>query len=282
MAWGEGWANFLQAAITGSAIYLDTSGTTAGTPGIIFNENIESGSMDTPVSAGEGNFREFSVTRALWDMIDTNNEGAGVDQVTASFAEFWTILSSNTTGFANSSRVFRSIGLFHELQGALGGGSDLSSIRTGEKHTSTQANYADSTIPGGCGATAIQAANIPGGSPEDGTAANSNQLNSNDFYKVAHAGGAFNLSLSYTTTGGNSADLDLIVYRENYVFGSTSTQVGSGKTRIPIGDNSGGEAVNLSNLGAGNYMINVHVFTGNRLGASANYTLTLNGQAVCP
>src|SRR5690606_13846811 len=68
LAWGEGWANYFQAAVTGNPVYRDTFGTSLGFSGVYFNENLESGTSDTPNNPGEGNFREFAITRALWDI----------------------------------------------------------------------------------------------------------------------------------------------------------------------------------------------------------------------
>ncbi|MBY0386331.1 hypothetical protein K2X05_14330, partial [bacterium] len=169
LAWGEGWANFFQAAILNNPIYRDTSGNISGSSSVFFDEDLETPENDIPGSMGEGNFREFSVTRLLWDSIDAVNEGAGVDTISGTFAELWTVFTSATTGLKNSTRVFRSMGLFHSLQQALPGATDWSSLRTGENHRGNENDYARSVASTSCSAVTIQAANISGGSPENGS-----------------------------------------------------------------------------------------------------------------
>lgn len=283
LAWGEGWANYFQAAVTGNPVYRDTFGTPEGTSGVFFNEDLESGTSDTPSTTGEGNFREFAITRALWDITDTNNEGAGVDQVSAPFSEFWTVFTSSSIGFANTNFNFRNIGLFYNIQSSLTGGSDWSSVQTGEKQRNNETDYSNTlTIGGACGATAIQAANISGSQPENGTVANSNQFASNDFYQITHSGGDLNLALAYNTSAGNTADLDLYLYSNDYTFGSSSSVLGSSTNSINAGQTAGSETISISNLAAGTYMINVNVFTQSRLGASTTYSLSVNSQTACP
>ncbi|MCC6138004.1 MAG: hypothetical protein IT287_05190 [Bdellovibrionaceae bacterium] len=281
LAWGEGWANFFQAAVLDNPLYRDTSGNISGSTTIFFNENLETPGDDIPSTNGEGNFREFSITRLLWDAIDSTNEGAGVDEVESAFAELWTVFANTTNGFKASSNHFRNIGLFHTVQQALGV-SDWSSIRTGEKHTGSQADYARTVTKGGsCGAINIQAANIGSpSSPEDGSFSNSNQFASNDFYQIYHPGGSFSWQLSYTTNPATPADLDLYLYSENYIFGGTS--LGSSTSNISVSTSSATEGISLTNLSAGYYMLNVRVDTGVRLGDAASYSMTLGGQALCP
>ena len=282
LAWGEGWANYFQAAVTGNPVYRDTFGTPLGLSGVYFNENLESGTDDSASTLGEGNFREFAITRALWDITDTNNEGAGVDETSSSFSEFWTVFTSNTIGFAKSSLNFRNIGLFYEIQGSLSGGSDWSSVQTGELQKDDLSDYSNTLDVGSSCGVVIQAANISGSQPENGTVSNSNQFASNDFYQYTHSGGNLNISLAYTTTGGNPADLDLYLYANDYTFGQSDTVLASSTNSINSGESSDTESISLSSLAAGTYMININVYTKNRLGASANYTLTINSQPACP
>ncbi len=283
LAWGEAWANYFQASVTGVWVYRDTFGTPEGTPGVFFNENLESGTLDNASVLGEGNFREFSITRALVDFTDVANEGPGIDQLTAPFSEFWTLLTSTTSGFANPNLNFRNIGLFHELQNTLAGSSDLSEIQTAENHQDNQIDYGNTvTLGGACAAINIQAANISLSQQEDGTPENSNQFASNDFYQYTHGGGNLTLSLTYTTNSLSPADLDLYLYRNNYIFGSEGTVLGFSDTTINVGQGSGAESFTVSNLPAGTYMININVNTRVRLGSAAQYELRVNNQLACP
>ena len=288
LAWGEGFANYFQAAVTGNPVYLDTSGNIDGTAQNLFNENIETPGQDIPVNAGEGIFREFSISRALWDITDPANEMAGsVDTVASSFAEIWAIFNG-TNQFPSSSLNFRNMGLFHVLHDSLTGGGVQAwgDIQTAEKQPAHQKNYANTLTlqAGACtpSTVTIADADISAGQPENGSFANSNQLASNDFYQYAHPGGAFSVAMSYTTSGANTADLDLIVYDSDYTFGSKSDVVAISESTISAGQTSGNESISLPNLAAGTYMINVMVYTGARKGTSSNYNLTLNGQNACP
>ena len=287
LAWSEAFANFFQAEVTGVKFYRDTFGTPLGNNGVGINENLESGSIDSPTEAAEGNFREFAITRALVDITDSNNEGAN-DNLTATFEEFWTLLTSPTQGFGNSSQAFRSAGLFWQLQSTLPSGTDWSTVLASEEMLVGRDNYGNSLSNGSSCPTAIQAQNVPGAAtnkdpgqqPEDGSAANSNQFKSNDFYLINHGGGALNINLSYSTSSGSPADLDLYLYAEDYTFGGAFA--GASFDVVPNGASGDSENISLSNLAAGNYMINVNYFTLNGIASSANYNLTINSQSVCP
>ncbi|MBY0315534.1 MAG: hypothetical protein K2Q26_08450 [Bdellovibrionales bacterium] len=282
LAFGEGWGNFFQAAVLNNPVYRDTAGTPLGSTSVYFNENLETPGNDQPSVLGEGNFREFSIARMFWDAIDAVNEGAGVDQVTSSFAELWAVFAGPTAGFKSSALRFRNIGLFHSIQQTLSGGSNWSSIRTGELQRGDQTDYIRPVTTGSsCSAIPIQAANISGSQIENGSATNSNQFASNDFYQINHAGGVLTLGLSYTTSGGATANLDLYVFPEKYVFGSSSSILASSTNPISSGATSGTESIS-TNLAAGVYVINVRVNTSVRLGSGTSYSMTLNGVALCP
>ena len=163
LAWGEGWANFFQAAVTGNPIYRDTFGTPLGVSGVFVNENLESGSSDDTTEAEEGNFREFSITRALVDLTDADESNA-TDDLQITFAEFWTIFAGTTGGFADTNQNFRSLGLFYVLQAALAGGSNWSVIQAAEDQLAARTNYANTLSNGGGCPTTILAEDVPGAS----------------------------------------------------------------------------------------------------------------------
>ena len=264
LAWGEGWANFFQAAVTGDYVYRDTGGTPEGAPFIYFEEDLVAGTKDSTTTLGEGNFREFSITRAL----------VAIDQLTNNFSEFWTLFASSTTGLSNSSLNFRSLGLFYSLQLGLAGHSDWSQIQGDESQLATRENYGNTFSLGGgaCPAIRLTPANIPDASApqENGTPENSNQFASNDFYQYAHGGGPFNMALSYTTNSADPVDLNLYLYRTGYTFGSSNDVAGASENSISLGQSSGIESINLLSLAAGTYMININAYTGVRLGDSAD------------
>jgi hypothetical protein len=289
LAWGEGWANFFQAAVLNDPLYRDTVGTPDGVTAVYFNEDLETPENDIPSTMGEGNFREFSITRLLWDAIDNgsvNTPAVDDDTVVSPFSELWTVFTNPTNGFRYAGNHFRNMGLFHEIQGTLSGGQDWSSLRTAEKQNATQVDYARSVANSvtSCTPVSIQAHSIPGGASENGSNATSNQFASNDFYKIYHSGGAFTFALAHAASGGASApysDLDVYIYNETYRFGTTSTMAAKSVTSVPTGTSSGSESITTT-LAAGYYMINVRVNTTSRLGSSSDYTMTLNGANLCP
>ncbi len=283
LAWSEGWANFFQAAVLNNPVYRDTSGNSdiGGLPWVLFNENLELPDNDIASTMGEGNFREFSISRLLWDAIDLTDEGPGVDEVNSPFAELWTVFSSATAGIKSANYRFRNVGLFHHLQKALPGAADWSSIRTGENHADSERDYARGVTRGGvCAGVVIEPQNISLSQTENGSILNSNQFASNDFYQIYHEGGNFNLAMNYTTDPLDTADLDVFIYKSDYIFGQNS--VGSGTASINPGASVGAETVNISSLPAGYYMINVRVDTSGGLSGSSTYSLTLGGQNLCP
>jgi hypothetical protein len=299
LAWGEGWANYFQAAVTGEYVYLDTIGTIDGNPMTIFNENLELGINDKTETLGEANFREFSITRALVDFTDTNNECNGIDtdfeppsldcdgqiidNMTAPFAELWALTTSSSVGLRRSDAHFIDLGLFYTLHGALSGRSNWSDIQAAENQQSDREHYANTLNLSGGGCTVrIQAQNISSQRRENGTPQNSNQFASNDFYQYQHNGGPLNIGLSYSTTPSSPADLNLYLYRRDYRFGSLSDVIGMSENTISNGSSSGTESISLGNLAPGIYMININVYTGVRLGSAADYNLTVNGQNACP
>ncbi len=299
LAWSEAFANYLQAVVTGDFVYRDTSGTIEGSASVFFNEDLENGSNDNTNTLGEANFREFSITRALVDIIDSNNEcfdginnpapggcpGSNIiDDITAPFDEFWTVFTSSVVGFRASNVFFRDIGLFYSLQNVLTGKTDWSNIQDAESQLASRDDYSNTLTLGGAACPiSIQAANIPGVPPqfqEDGSAQNSNQFASNDFYQYTHGGGNLTISLSYTTNPVTPADLNLYLYNSDYTFGSLADVVAFSENTISGG--SGSESISLTNLAAGTYMININVYTGDGLGSLANYNLLINGQNACP
>lgn len=289
LAWSEAWANYFQAEVTGLPRYRDTFGTPEGTSGVLINENLESGTGDTPTEMGEGNFREFSITRALVDLTDANESSAS-DDLEASFEEIWTLFNNTSNAFRDTTQRFRSVGLFHILQSTLAGRTNWTTVQGAENQIVARTNYAN-TLSAGTGCpTAILAQNVPNASvsngpgrqPEDGTFVNSNLFKSNDFYQISHGGGPLTISMTYTTTPGNAADLDLYLYNESYVFGIASTVAGLSEDTISIAASGDTETISLGSLAAGTYLLNVNYNTGGGIRSTANYSLSLNGAGVCP
>lgn len=278
LAWGEGWSNFFQAAVRGDPYYRDTYGHTgctgsnaqglSGCTGTTFNESLTSATMDVPSIAGEGNFREFSISRTLYTAIVGGP---------AKFSEIWTVLHGPSSGFKSISDRFKSIGRFHKIEQAISGAALWSTIRSNEFQTGDLSNYA-TPVKTTCGSTSITMSGIRKTVSDDGSFSKSDQLRNNDFYSYTHPGGALSITLSWS--GGSSIDMDLYLYKEAYTYGSTSSIILKSDTTSKA--TTGTESISAS-VAAGNYMINVMAYTGSLTTGTYNttYTLTINGTAVC-
>ncbi len=278
LAWGEGWADFFQAAVTGNAFYRDTWGNADGPcPNHIFiNYDIPNNNpaLDVPVNAGEGNFHEFSITRALWNGLLTS----GGDVL--GFSEIWTTVTAPTGMKANTNH-FRNVANFHRTQDALPGRHSWATVRSNEKQITTLTDYATPLVAGSCSATSIQGVK---GSSDNGSFSTSNQFSSNDFYDFAvTSSGTYTITLTYDRSMTNAPDLDLYVYSEKYVYGNKNSMVASSaNSPPPNGPDNGVESVAVG-LDPGHYMINVQVYTGgSTAGAATTYSLKINNQLMCP
>jgi hypothetical protein len=309
LAWGEGWANFFQAAVTGDAVYRDTYGTpdcTSACAGTYFNESVDpvgTPPNDAPTTGalGEGNFREFSVTRMLWDVIKPTG-GA------SRFAEIWRAIVVAGSGMKNVDDPFKTVGRLHQIQTSFAGTGTWSALRLNEEQVPGFSVYAtEFTVGGSCSTSPVEMtqARSPG---DNGSFATSDQYRNNDFYRFNHAGGNFTLELFYSKDSSNTADLDLYVYRPRYVFGRASDilmssafsgegcpasgslsdasngfRAQNGCPPPPAGLSSTyGYEKSTTSLAAGTYMINVQADTTRGAGAPTKYVLKLNGQVICP
>lgn len=309
LAWGEGWANFFQAAVTGDPTYRDTYGTpdcNSSCAGTYFNASIDpsgtpANDAPTPGADGEGNFREFAVTRMLWDVVKPNG---GVSR----FAEIWRSIVAVGTGMHDIDDPFKTVGRFHGIQSQLASPVNWSSIRQKEGQVSGLSPYA-TPIRLAVAACGTPMTMNPQRSPGDnGSFATSDQFRNNDFLRFNHQGGAIDLELFYSKDTANSPDLDLYLYKSRYVFGRVTDMLlssaftgdgcpASGTQSDPtnpfraqngcptppsgVGSTFGYEKASVT-LAAGTYMINVQADTTSGAGASTSYVILLNGQPVCP
>jgi len=307
LAWSEGWGNFFQAAViqwdpNSSAVYhgryLDTLGNADGTPSIYFNVNLESlSTFDTPTTQGEGNFREFSVTRLLWDVIDTagDTQNTFTDSISDRFVEIWAALTSTTSGFAFSGFSFRNVGLLHLIQQDFAS-TNWSALRGMERHDGDTLQFGQFLSASGCGAPPNLATYFYALTPLAGDSASyssTNLFRNNDFYHLRVAtSGTYTLQLVYRDQDavGVETDLDLYLYTEDYTFGNSSDVLRSSR-QDPDGTAATveTESVSLSLSSSSNYMINVNVYTGSgSVGGAAYYNLKLtgpgglNGAVLCP
>lgn len=310
LAWSEGWANFFQAAVTGEARYRDTYGTPdceSACAGTYFDETLDPVGVppnDAPTlgALGEGNFREFSVTRVLWDVIKSSG---GVSQ----FSEIWRAFASPSYGMKAANDPFKTIGRFHKIQTDLDNVNSWSTIRLAEEQMPGFWFYATPISLTTAACTTSPVAMTPvRASFDDGSFARSDQFRSNDFYRIDHAGGTLVTELFYSKDSANPPDLDIYIYRPTYVFGrstdillesavsgdgcqqsgsqSDSTNPFRGVNGCPappagLSSTYGYEKATVS-LSPGTYMINVKADTAIRAGAPTNYVILLSGYTVCP
>ncbi|MBN8540566.1 MAG: hypothetical protein J0L82_09285 [Deltaproteobacteria bacterium] len=310
LAWSEGWANFFQAAVTGEPRYRDTYGTPdceSACSGTYFDESLDPSGVppnDAPTlgALGEGNFREFSVSRLLWDVIKPTG---GVSR----FAEIWRAFASPSFGMKAADDPFKTVGRFHKIQADLDNVNSWSSIRLAEEQMPGFWFYGTpfTLTTSGCSTSPIAMAPVRA-SFDDGSFARSDQFRSNDFYRIDHTGGTLVTELFYSKDSGNPPDLDIFIYRPTYVFGRSTDillesavsgdgcQASGSQTDTanpfrgvngcpapPAGLTStyGYEKAAVS-LAAGTYMINVKADTSIRAGASTNYVILLSGYNLCP
>lgn len=316
LAWSEGFANFFQGAvirqISGSAnrgrFYVDVvNGSNAM---LIFNltESGLSASKDRVQNAGEGVFREISVSRTLWKTTAENGTSTLPAPGEVPFSAVWKAFTDSIYGIKNSLDYFRNSGLFNSYLHQIISSEHATrvpawqAILDDEYQNRDTRDYADPVSSLAMGACASKYPRTLDPLPEvlyGGTSPRSHLLRSNDFYKYTHNGAGGSLSISYSQLGSPVADLDLYLYRDGYVYQEDYTEalgqatggvIAKSDRANPVGE-SGSETINLSGLAAGVYLINVKVNTFNKISADVNtssaaYTLRLTQGAttwdLCP
>lgn len=279
LAWSEGFANFFQAAVQNTAYYRDSIGNAEclnGDTYLAFNLNIETpifgqDKMAPQTLAGEGIFREVSVSRLLYDFMYTNqtNNGLGLG-----FAKIWKVFNK----LKDSSLNFRNMGLFSSLfKEEVPDPLLFEQVVRGEFQLASEKEYGQNLVPQTAAncvfeIQGVQDSNYFGESYSD-------QFKSNDFYEFYYDGKTQDLSLDYT--GDKPSDLDLYVYEKNYVYNDATTVLKSSHRIYPEQGNKGLESVNLNGLPEGVYLINIRVNT-DRLGTKAYYSLSNDGVRLCP
>lgn len=277
LAWSEGWGNFIQAAIRGVACYTDTEGNVDGEGRYIFNVPLQTWllgcadssvnpNFDVATNLGEGIFREFTISRFLYDVYDTDAD----DNVNNAFHELWSVLTS-ATGFNNPAENFRSAGLLNELQQLLPVHTNWSTLRSTHMMGSGREEYA---LP-----VAIDTSSPTTMCPSSydrsfymapyGTSAIANLLGRNDFYFYKHPGGRLTLKLIYENYQniGVKPDVDLILYNSRArLFRNDRADEMARAESSPIDTNPANpetETITLANLAAGDYLIHVKVWGAN-------------------
>jgi Bacterial pre-peptidase C-terminal domain len=125
--------------------------------------------------------------------------------------------------------------------------------------------------------------------------AKSNQYRSNAFFTFVHDGNPKTITVEYS--GGSSGtpynDIDLFLYKKDYIYqetGAASTGSVVVSSARAYGIETGAETINLTNLAAGTYLINVKAYTFGKitaqLGGTMNYRMKITQSSttedLCP
>jgi len=287
LAWSEGWGNFFQAAVRGSADYIDTYGNPSGSTNAYFDVDLENQSVsyDTPIYSGEGNFREFSVTRLLWDAIDiTPSEASSTDNINDRFIEIWHSLTASDY-WMKATAAFRAMGLIHEKQTTLPTTS-WSGIRSIEKHQGSTTDYAQYVTTSGACTYSMTPTDVSG-YPffDNGSFSTSHWGLNNDFYYL-RVPSALSATVEFrywdADGSGSEADIDFYIYNESARYGTSEDIVGYNESE-PDYSAATAETASLSGtVPAGKYLLNVKAYTGGAIGGAIYYTLKINGSFLCP
>jgi hypothetical protein len=299
LAWSEGWANYFQAAVIRQLVggvndnvrgryYIDiTNGTTSG---LIFTLNADGQDtlFDEVNFAGEGVFREISISRTLWKTTASNGSPSTPAAGEVPFSFLWDTFTNSI--FKNTTVNFRNAGLFNSVLDAeiTDGGMRTRwlSIVTNERTNITTEDYADPVSQVAMNTCIAYPRNLdPVVDPVyGGSTARSNLEASNDFYAFTYTGGGGSINLTYTQLNATIIDLDIYLYRQGYVYQEDATENNSQfalkADRANPSIENGSETLNLSGLAAGTYLINIKANTLNKssgdLGAGvARYTLRM-------
>ena len=261
--------------------------------------------------AGTGTFRELSISRTLYKSSRSSSEtyATGKNGGGISFSKIWMTFSgedkatskdrSNPTATSlrdKNTYPIPNAGLFNYLlsQNATIT-TDWTNILTEEKQKASTADYAfyvDTTASGTCNFS-FTGPRLEIVNPST-SVQSSNQQTNNDFFLYYHDGSqSENITLTYTRGGSASLDLDLIIYKKDYIYledvyvaaGYNSSSIATQSRRIASLD-GGAESVSMAGLTTGWYLINVKVNVYNNntttgINGTASYTLTKNGVALC-
>lgn len=312
LAWSEGAAQYFQGVMTGISRVMDSRGNISGASALIVDYSLENVDTDQPQQENEGEFREFSVARLLWDTYDdtsgeTNSpvlcSAANIDNVQDKCAKdgfeiFWSILTGNN-GFKDSNFAFVSASLLHHKQNKYVGATPTPEVnwrplRNYEFHAHDRypsmaggGNPAE-RVPFG---TRLQ--DCPSGAhwftmgPPFISTVNTNWRTShlvtnNNFLHFVHPGGQIRIDVIMDITGGMSVEANLIIYRDDFYLYDNADIIGH--DTVPQGDASTPtySIFTTNNYPAGNYMINVNVINTSGANGVINYNVRHHGAYQCP
>jgi len=270
LVWDEGFANFLSEFLRQSNMYRDSYGNSdkgASHTGNFFNIDMEADTTTDPglssaaADQGEGNFREFAISKALYDGVDTatspdNSPGVDDDTAASSFANYWSLL----IGTWKTGQHFRNVGLFFSKYfstfGADAGLSAALAFATAQIDPNTKATFYAKPLPlpAGSGTQTI----YPRDAVTSGSFADSNKFYSNHFWSFFHDGTYGKINLNPGAVTGTAPDLDLFLFPENFFYDSSAIPSPISKASATAGST---ECVNLAGLATGYYIMDVFADT---------------------
>ncbi len=260
LAWSEGWANFFQGIVLNRNYYRDTTKIDcSSTIQYSFTDfPLEQNVLDLrdrPYNTGEGNFREISVSRLLYNTVatpgnsaDTTGElwaTAPIVQITsdAKFINIWNAFLGLKMSALAGGRSSHFINYF--LKSDLSGNGVIANSFTGnenylnpgsapltrEKQRATLNDWTQqvTTQSSVCPTNTDASVNSSGywtflsGSPKadeslNGSLSWSDMFNSNDFYLYYHDGNQTTLSLEYKSVNSSEPyNLDLFLYTSSFI-----------------------------------------------------------------
>lgn len=312
LAWSEGWANYFQSAVrthfgdVEDEFYIDTIGHKTSVAdangfrvGIKFklNANVTNGETDEvkdiPQFTSEGNFREMAIARTLYKSTVTSydpgtNGGTGGN---VDFAHIWsafTTLKTSTQLLTNFARFAANLKSILETNSAWASRSTaISSIYSEEKQPADTREYGAPLSTSGSTCPIAMTATVDSAFPGTGEV-RSNQLRSNDFFLISYDGSSpLVLELLKTQDKSNERDVDLFIYKSDYVYqepsstAKNSTLVRTSATRSP----AAAETVNFAGLPAGTYVVNVKAYMDTFKSGALEYqlrTTQAGGGYQCP
>ena len=287
LAWSEGWADFFQSAVLHRPIYTDTSGqhtaACGNNNGVLFpskdleNKSFDDDDPDSTGFPGEGIYREFSITRTLVDAIQTTATGDGIFG-SVPFAKVWQAFSDPSLGLRNSSRHFRSSGMFVSFLNAL---TPIDANVISNEVQATNMNFYGLPLS----ATGTQCADFSFAANQTVSVSDPSWLFlSNRYYNYYYDGSASGATIRLKYQGTGIYNLDLIVFPEDHDLEDISTAAATSQHSGPesTGTYPGLETASLNGNPAGYYLIDVRAnYTGNA-NPTNFYLENGSGAKLCP
>lgn len=295
LAWSEGWANFIQAAARNEGLYRDTIGNPdcSGSHGLTINFNLDdTETMDAISSSveGEGHFRELSISRVLYDIIQAS---------ASNFQHIWTAFDD----LSSQSRPFRNARDLYTLMNTAGQIATLDTLLAAESQQRMPAATSNNSNPFYSEVLVAQDSRCD---QKIRGVSNSNVMgvfvpnpHQSNHYYAYYYDGSFGSTFTFFVQRINAessrlADLDWFIYPADHNLSSLSNLVAgkdynidsvnpSNRTKSNASET---KVLNFSGRPAGWYLIRVLVDTLENGGASINqsvfYNIRNGAKYLCP